>query len=413
MRLYMRSKFFLLILITFCGIEYSCSDDFSGEKEKLIFSEQLPILGWYGIPENEATVERFTEMKEAGFTLNFTHSFSDADKVASALDMAQKAGMKIVIRCPELGTEPENTTHRFMEHPALAGYFFRDEPSAKDFSSLSTWVKRVQSVDDKNFCYINLLPNYATIEQLGVDTYREYVNKFIHEVPLSFYSFDNYPLTQTGLKVSLRDGWYENLEIFSDEARKAGKPFWAFALTTPRTGLAVPNLGRLRLQVYSNLAYGAQGIQYFTYWTPSTPKYDFHDGPIYNGKRTSVYDDLTILNNEIKNLSGVFLGTNVVSVAHTGEIIPKGTKRLSELPVPIQVLETIGEGAVVSLLEKGENKFLVVVNRDYIESTELHIKASEKIKRVNKDGSLTDIRSQKEKSIKIGPGDVEIFVWEK
>ena len=83
-------------------------------------------------------------------------------------------------------------------------------------------------------------------------------------MPLQLLSFDHYPVVGD----TCRPEWYENLEIFSDEARKAGKPFWAFSLATSHGPNPVPTPAMLRLQVYSDLAYVAQGIQYFTYWTP-------------------------------------------------------------------------------------------------------------------------------------------------
>lgn len=55
----------------------------------------LPILAWYGIPAHEATVERFEELRDAGFTLNF-RSFPSADAVAKGLDAAGKAGIKLL-----------------------------------------------------------------------------------------------------------------------------------------------------------------------------------------------------------------------------------------------------------------------------------------------------------------------------
>ena len=121
-------------------------------------------------------------------------------------------------------------------------------------------------MDNEHFCYLNLFPTGPKehLDQLGVKSYREYVSRFDEQVPLPFLTFDHYPITRDGLKAE----WYENLEEFSDEARKAGKPFWAFALATSHGPYPVPTPAMLRLQVYSDLAYGAQGIQYFTYWTP-------------------------------------------------------------------------------------------------------------------------------------------------
>ena len=61
-----------------------------------------------------------------------TRHFDDlpnADAVAKALDIAQAAGVKLLIHCPELEREPEQTVARFRTHPALEGFHLRDEPS--------------------------------------------------------------------------------------------------------------------------------------------------------------------------------------------------------------------------------------------------------------------------------------------
>ena len=75
--------------------------------------KEIPILAWYGIPADEAKVERFQELKDAGFTLNF-RGYSNADEVVKALDAAQKVGVKIIAACPELRNDTEATVKRFM-----------------------------------------------------------------------------------------------------------------------------------------------------------------------------------------------------------------------------------------------------------------------------------------------------------
>ena len=266
----------------------------------------MTVLAWYGIPSDCTSVERFEELKNAGFTHQFTE-YPDAEAMARALDTAERVGIRLIVSCPELKAEPEATVRRFMNHPATAGYFLRDEPSADDFAELGAWAARIRATDDAHYCYLNLFPNYAPCETLKTDSYREYVNRFDREVPLQLLSFDHYPVVGD----TCRPEWYENLEIFSDEARKAGKPFWAFALATAHEPYPIPDLAQLRLQVYSDLAYGAQGIQYFTYWTPEkNPTWDFHHAPVErsSGRRTDVYDKIKQMNAEIRALSGVFLG---------------------------------------------------------------------------------------------------------
>jgi len=380
-------------------------------QKKIKSNQQIPVLGWHSIPANEATVERYVEMRNAGFTLSFPPSSSVVD-VEMQLDIAQKVGMKLIIACPELQSDTENTVRRFMNHPALAGYHLKDEPTRNDFPALTEWAKKINAIDNKHFCYINLLPNYASPEQLGTKTYRDYVQTFLDEVPVPFLSFDHYPIqiNKDGIR-TVNSNWYENLEIISDEASRNRIPFWAFALTTSHWGYPVPTLEDLRLQVYSNLAYGAQVIQDFTYWTPWEP---FKDGPIaLDCTRSIVYERAKTINEEIKKLSGVFLGAKVVSIAHTGNSIPAGTRHLGELPSPIKSLETKGEGAIVSLMEKDKNRFLVIVNRDIQKSMQLNIQGNSKIKRVLKDGSLVPGNIAALSSFEVTPGDVAIFTWKK
>ena len=79
-----------------------------------------------------------------------------------------------------------------MNHPATAGYFLRDEPNTESFAELGQWAKRIRATDDAHFCYLNLLPTYASLEALKADSYRDYVHRFDQEVPLQLLSFDHY-----------------------------------------------------------------------------------------------------------------------------------------------------------------------------------------------------------------------------
>lgn len=376
--------------------------------------EQIPILAWYGVSPKVSTIERYVELHQAGITHNFT-IFANVNELATAMESARKAGIKMIIHCPELEKEPEKIVHQFKKHPALAGYFLKDEPGRTAFPALGEWAKRIQKIDNEHFCYLNLFPNYASKEALGTETYREHVQLFIKEVPLQLLSFDHYPIVKdaSGNRV-VRSEWYENLEIFSDEARKAGKPFWAFALTVAHGPYPIPTPAEIRLQVFSNLAYGAQGIQYFTYWTPSVNEgFDFHHAPIDfdTQKRTEIFDYITEINREIKGLSKVFLNSKVVSIAHTGETIPVGTRRLESLPKVITEFKTEGMGAIVSILQKGNTSYLVIVNRDFKEKMHVTIKGEQQLKRILKDGTAINANAYIS-TLPVAPGDLLVYSWE-
>ncbi len=384
-------------------------------QERLLADGQIPIVAWYGIPAAETTLARYQEMKDAGITYQLS-GFPNINEMQKALDVAAKAGVKIVVSCPELKSDPENTVRRFLNHPALAGYHLMDEPNIVQYPELANWARRIQSVDNRHFCYVNLFPNVCDSTKTGCSDYRQYVRECARQIPVQFLSFDYYPV----LKDRLSESWFENLEQVSDEAKKAGKPFWAFALTTNYDDAKVtpPTLAALRLQVFANLAYGAQGIEYFTYWSATsvnaTSSEDQRGAPISaTGKRSVVYDRVKQVSEEIKNLSGAFFGSKVVWVRHTGKgMIPMGTIRLTALPEAIKVLETNGAPALVSLLEKGDNEFLVVVNKDYKNSMDLIFYGDDSVKKILKDGTIVPA-NRYQPSLELDPGDAAIYMFPK
>ena len=377
--------------------------------DKLPDAPPLTILAWGGPPQDQTTPQRYKELADAGFTHNYS-GFGNADAMARALDVARGAGIKLMISIPELERDPEGTARRFKDHPAVGGYSLRDEPAAVHFPELARWVKRIQSVDSSpdHPCYINLYPNYCPPSGLGTATYQQHVDRFVAEVPVPLISFDHYPV----IGDKLRPEWYENLEVISAKSRETGKPFWAFALAVAHGPYPVATAPHLRVQAYSDLAYGAQGIQYFTYWTTRSDTWDFHEGPIsVDGKRTAVYDRVKQVNQELQALRGVFVGSKVVAVGHTGKELPAGTRRF-EPTAPVRSAETEGTGAVVSLLSKGDWRFLVVVNRDINKpmGLRLRIDPAAEPQRVEKDGTLhpLDFGGHQQD---LAPGDATILAW--
>jgi hypothetical protein len=184
-----------------CGLIFACLLAFlaSGIQPGFAQERGISILAWSGPPAGETNAERYRELAEAGFTHNFS-SFANADAMEKALDVAQAAGIKQFISIPELHSDPEKVIARFQRHPALAGYYLRDEPSAADFPALATLTKRIQAVDPIHPCYINLFPNYASQQQLGTATYQEHLDRFIREVPVPWISFDHYPVVGNSVR---------------------------------------------------------------------------------------------------------------------------------------------------------------------------------------------------------------------
>lgn len=359
---------------------------------------EFPIIAWTGV-EADKSLAKFPVMKAAGINI-YLGWYDDLETTLNVLDAAQKTGVKLITSCASLSSNTEEVVKALMNHPALYAYHLDDEPEINDLPGLGGLVKQIKSIDSYHPCYINLYPNWAW----GKELYTENVKSFIEQVPVPFLSFDNYPIVSiNGAPSILRPDWYRNLEEISAAAKDNNMPFWAFALALSHQlddthFYRIPVLEELRLQVFSDLAYGAQAIQYFTYWG------------LQNDEPTAVYDLVKTVNREVQQLSSVFLGANVISVSHTGNQIPEGTKALDSLPAPIKSLKTSESGAVVSVLEKGVNQYIVIVNRDFRNVMNLSVETDGSVSRIQKDGSAVIPDGS---VVAVEPGDMVVYTWRK
>lgn len=395
-------------------------------QQKMTAKGTVPVMSWGGISQHQISVENYRKLKEVGVNIDIAF-FQHADSLAVALDAAGKAGVKLMISCPELKTAPEQTAARFKEHPALEGYYLADEPGKAQFQELADWNRRLKLADDNHYSFVNLYPNINSNQsKFGTRDYKEYIDTFDRMFPAPYLSFDFYPVVDG----AIHPRWYENLEFFADKYKKEGRPFWAFTLTTsylaysddtPQPSLNdfyqlyatyrpektfvhdIPTLSELRLQTFANLAYGAQGIEFWSFKGFGAPLDE-------QGRRTVVFERLQTVSQEIQNLAPVFLGAKVVSVAHTGLNVPNATRRLAKLPAPFQLLETVGEGAIVSVLENGDHAFLVVVNRDFKKPMKLILYTDDTVKRVLKNGTVISAK-EFTNATEVDPGDLVVYMF--
>nr|AIF26778.1 hypothetical protein [uncultured bacterium fosmid pJB92C9] len=357
-----------------------------------VILSSIPILFWHGVDAEHAE-ELLPMLKESGADL-YLCRYKDAQTAFRVMDAAAANGIGMYVNYPELLASPETECGKVMNHPAFVGYYVKDEPEVWDISGLDSLVSRIQSVDPNHPCYINLYPNWAWIE----DQYAERIEKFASEVEVPFYSFDQYPVTQADDgSILIRPTWYRNLEEFSAMAKRHGKPFWAFALTashhlgapSPPAFYPVPTLEQLRLQVYSDLIYGAQVIQYFTF----RGLYDKE-----SLEKTEVFDVVKQMNKEIKDLSFVFDGCSVQGVWHDGPSVPAGTRRLDVKQTDcLKRFSTNGGNAAVSIIKNQTSCYFVVLNTSCTNNLHLDIAFKTKAKQITKDnGDIT-------------PGNIRIF----
>ena len=366
---------------------------------------EIPIVAYYGIPLEYSNVNRFKEMKEAGFDVSICfYDDTPVDTLIRILNDAQKSGVRLLVSSGWISAQPHVGIPRLKNHPALYGYFLRDEPWPKDISETARYYRAMAKYDISKPTYVNLLPDYGDYlhKETNMLSYKKYLQD-ASSIGLPFISFDFYPIRESGI----RDTWYSCLEDVRQESQRTGKPFWAFALCTPHVDYPQPTIETLRLQIFSNLVYGAKAIEYFTYWTPKpTDDWDYHDAPIsLAGQRTRNYELVKHMNHELRGILPLFDDAEILTVKHMIKV-PKGTKKLQRLPTSIKKLKVVGrEGAIVSTFKKDGRLYMAVVNKDYQNEMKLYITADTHTTMVTKKLKETAINTY----YKVKGGDLLLF----
>ena len=328
---------------------------------------RLPIMTWPGPETALLSLETFRLVADAGFSVNFS-TFGDRELNLKALDLARAAGIKLMIYDSRvdkaLADESlpldvlDAVAADYRGHPALYGYFITDEPNAAKFARLGAIVAGLKAADPTHPSYINLFPTYANEQQLGTPTYEGHVTRYLDTVRPPFVSYDNYPVMKDGF----RKDYYRNLEIIRRMAMDKGLDFWAFTLCTPHMVYPAPTAGHIRLQLFSDIAYGAKGLEYFTYGTPGGDGSEFGVGLVdHQGRPGPAYPLAREINAEIRRIEDLVLRWKSVAVYHS-EPVPDGAR---PLPADAPIVGVNGAPLVIGIMADGRATYVMLVNRDY------------------------------------------------
>lgn len=374
---------------------------------------EFPILAWYSIlPDSAQTPQRYAELREAGFNISFSH-FKTNEEIDRALDAAKGLGVKLMLTSFPLYNDTKATVTRFRDNPGVAGWFLRDEPTTAGFKDLAAYRDRITDADTTHLLYLNLFPIMVSPKDLGADSYEDYMQRYLDEVRMPLISYDFYPIVRddsTG-NIYAREDHFLNLEIARKVAKRNGRPFWAFCLATAHTPYPIPTAAHLRFEAFTALAYGAQGIQYFTYWQPLSMQWNFHNAPIdETGRRTDVYYLVKELNREIQALAPVFLNAEIDDVSYVGDKIPAGTKHLEQLPDGFGDISTDGNSLLVSRFHNGDRHFLMLVNHDIKHAQTVNLNRPANVLRIDSNGAaVPDFASD---NITLAPGDYYLIQYQ-
>jgi len=282
----------------------------------------FPIMVWDNPPNDPAVLKRMREcgINVAGFVQ------------PAALDNCHAVGLKAIVSDVRLSdydwekVDANAARARVTEvigevrnHPAVFGYYLRDEPKTAYFPGLATVAGIVKELHPGAWPYMNLFPIYCPPFALGAPTYDEYVEQFIEVTKPTILSYDNYSLMAG---TELRPGYFANLESMRRAGLKHKLPFWNIVLASAHFNYREVTQADFRFQAYTSFAYGARGLAYFKYFTPAVGNY--RNGPIDQfGNETPTWYSMQHVNLQIAKLADTLLKLRSDRVYHFGEI-PEG-----------------------------------------------------------------------------------------
>jgi hypothetical protein len=332
----------------------------------------IPIGFWCGPPDAFITPARYAEVAAAGYTFLMPpcEGAATAARNKKILDTAKGVGLVAWIgdeRMPLSITGVADAKSRidaivadYAAHPALAGYYVTDEPSAPAFAGLGEVVAYLRSRDPAHPAYVNLLPNYATSGQLGAPTYPEHVEQFVAQVKPAILSYDHYHFLTTGD----RPGFFDNLSVVRGIALKNDIPFWQIVLAVPHGPYRPLTEAEKRWEEMHTLVYGGKGVMDFTYWTPSDPIF----GPAIidrDGTPTQQYAEAQRIHADVQRIGQQLMGATSKAVFQSGALAPGGVIREPGATVLVPGAAPV----TVGLFQGAAFAYALLVNRDYKATT--------------------------------------------
>ena len=323
----------------------------------------FPIMAWNSVANDPAVLKK---MKDCGLTV--------AGFVApKTLDACQAAGLKAIVSDKRVAgydwtaVKPEiarsNVTSLIAEvgkHPAVYGYYLRDEPGANFFPGLAHVAEVIHELAPDKWAYINLFPDYAENWQLQATNYQDYLERFVNTVHPTTLSYDNYAIMDDG---GLRQNFWSILVAMRTVAVKYHLPFWNIVLSVAHFSYREPSAADLRFEVYSSLAYGARGIAYFTYFASETGNYRM--APIDQfGHETATWDYMRSVNLQVQKLAPTLLQLTSDEVYHFGGV-PAGSHGPSTNSL---VTGSDGQILVGDFTHRDGTRYVLLVNKDMLKS---------------------------------------------
>ena len=311
----------------------------------------MPIVGYIEpeISDPEFTVSLQDAMKDFALSgcniMNCIHYQIGRDEITDMMNYSVENGTMMLLKwggINNLHNEPDeeaaanriytdlNSVYRMK---SFAGINVADEPGYLQWtgnpSVYGTAIKYFRNVFNSKMFYVNLLPIYspswafpngATNPETSVFStdYEYYYDSYFEKVSPQVAIYDYYPLI--GAFPGLKNQYFYQMSLIKDRSDAAGIPFWTYIQVADWGGTRDATYSEIAWQVNTSLAFGAKGINYYTYNYAQN-----HTNTMIakDGSKNRSYYDVQKVNRHIANVDEWMLNANFKAVIQYG-ITPNG-----------------------------------------------------------------------------------------
>ena len=364
----------------------SVENNNNNKNEKLIRynflpADEMPVLGYIAMPcaaagasgvqaQNPSFITRsnFLRYKDAGF--NIVSGVYDKEpfhtsEIHKALELCEDLDLTYFVcdnthRCDSAGGTVGGITYEqskaglkdawYLNEKACGGIAVKDEPSAKDYEAMGNVNKALKELTDGKIVYTTLFPMFAGVERFYLDDYSgthwdcyvRYVREFLNTVKPDVLAYDLYiSMLESGTLNNPLDAvypgeiaggqqnvmeYFQSLSLFRNLSKEFNVPFWPTVASYNHIRKVQFSKKQLSWVVNSSLAYGAKGIQYYTYW-PNMEGGKIEDWAnpskaglvTQNGTPHDTYYQIKELNENIKLVQKVLMTSEHMGVIQFGK----------------------------------------------------------------------------------------------
>ncbi|MEW6320613.1 MAG: hypothetical protein AB1635_05945 [Acidobacteriota bacterium] len=303
------------------------------------------VYGWRA-PKIDGADARLKAMADAGFTV--------VDATPGEIDAARRHGLRVMLK-----TTDAAVAARHRDDATVWGYHLGDEPWPEAvFAGIGRQFRAFEQAAPRQVPFVNML-----------STTGEFLRRYMAEARPPLLSFDYYQWWWGS------DRYFEKLEQFREAAVRAGVPLAACFEVSANPGIEwgdttrLPdNDRRLRHSIYTSLAYGVTGVEWF------------HTDMAFTstGALTPAGRDVAAINREIRPLGAVLAGLSSLDVFHTAPL-PAGTRSFPKEQWLQAVPEEGRPGFVTGMFRDAEGRdYALIANRDYRDAQSLVVRLQSK-----------------------------------